>query len=277
MEEVWKYIDGYAEDYQVSNLGRVRSFKNDKFGKLLSTSISHKGYERVRLYDRGSKMFSVHRLVVQAFISNYNNLPQVNHINGIKTDNRVENLEWCTNLENIHHARKNNLVPDVIGDNNPNVKINSNIVEEIINRYNSGETAKHIAGYFNITLSHTRSIIYGTSWKDKTKKITRRDDRSNWTEEHRVNSLKEKFKNGKSKAIKPVEQYTLNGNKLGVFRSLNDASISTGVPRTSINSYLLQTKFYNKDKTSYITLKHAGGFIWKYADLTLSEFLKLCK
>lgn len=117
--EVWKdiIIEGF-EGYQVSNLGRVRSFdriskgKNDSQrlvkGRVLIQQKLKNGYLRVGLCD-GIKMtkFLVHRLVAQAFIPNPNNLPQINHKSEVKTDNRVENLEWCDHKYNNNYGTVN--------------------------------------------------------------------------------------------------------------------------------------------------------------------------
>ena len=106
MDEVWKSIKNYENKYFVSNLGRI---KNNK-GIILKPQNSH-GYLRYTLWKNNkNKLFLGHVLVMKAFkpLKNYDNL-EINHINGIKNDNRLINLEWCTHKENMQHAVKNNL------------------------------------------------------------------------------------------------------------------------------------------------------------------------
>jgi hypothetical protein len=107
MEEIWKDIDGY-DDYKISNLGRIRSFKPVAYkcvDGILKQSISKGGYCVVGLQKNGNrKGFLVHRLVAIAFISNPENKKTVNHKNGIGSDNHVDNLEWNTSSENILHS-----------------------------------------------------------------------------------------------------------------------------------------------------------------------------
>lgn len=135
MKEIWKWIYGYENMYQVSNFGRVRSVDRyvycevspnklqHIYGKVLKQGTNHKGYPIVYLSKDGKqKTITVHRLVALTFIENPLNLPQVNHIDGDKTNNQVNNLEWCDNSYNQIHAHKTGLFPkyeDTIGWGRP--------------------------------------------------------------------------------------------------------------------------------------------------------------
>lgn len=97
MNEIWKDIKDYEGLYQVSNLGRVMSLKyNHGDNKCILNGGKSRGYLTVLLYKGDRRKYLVHRLVAEAFLPNPDGLPCVNHKNEDKTDNRVENLEWCT-------------------------------------------------------------------------------------------------------------------------------------------------------------------------------------
>lgn len=117
MEEIWKDITGYEGSFEVSNLGNFRS--KDRFvpcrwghmrkypGKSLKTETIVEGYQRIVLMKNAIKRrYMCHRLVAQEFIPNPENKPYINHINGDKSDNRVINLEWCTQSENELHSHR---------------------------------------------------------------------------------------------------------------------------------------------------------------------------
>lgn len=105
MEEIWKDVKGFEGVYQVSNNGRVRSLRRNI---ILRQGITRKGYKMVILCTNNiPKNYSIHRLVAEAFLPNPNNLHFVNHKDENKTNNCVDNLEWCTPEHNCNHGTRN--------------------------------------------------------------------------------------------------------------------------------------------------------------------------
>lgn len=112
MIEIWKPIRNYENRYLVSNLGNIKSLRRNK---ILVPIIQSNNYCYINLCVNGkNKSCRIHRLVAEAFIPNPNNLPCVNHKDGNKQNNNVDNLEWCTNKYNSQHAYKNNMVQKTI-------------------------------------------------------------------------------------------------------------------------------------------------------------------
>ncbi len=130
MKEIWKDIPDYEGLYQISNLGNVRSIKNDIY--TLKQNDDGKGYKKVRLCKNGKiKSFRVHRLVAQAFIDNPNNYPEVNHKDYNRSNNAIYNLEWSNRKDNMEYSVKANRFHNkpVICKNNNTVIIFNSIEE----------------------------------------------------------------------------------------------------------------------------------------------------
>lgn len=127
-EELWKDIEGYEGLYQVSSSGRVKRVKS---GRILKPGLNQKGYEIVSLSKNNTKsMKRVNRLVAQHFIPNEHNLPQVNHIDENKRNNKVSNLEWVTSHQNANYGNRNRKLANV--NNKPVMGINLRTGEKII-------------------------------------------------------------------------------------------------------------------------------------------------
>ena len=166
-QEIWKDVVGYEGTYQISSIGRVKSSTT-----ILKIATNYLGYHHLRLgsiKNKNKKSFTVHRLVAIAFIDNPYNYNEVNHINGIKTDNRLENLEWCTRKENMQHALKNGLWEIRFGENARNVKITENDVIEIRRLFSlksqNGLTCQKIADKYGMSYSGINEIVNRKTWK----------------------------------------------------------------------------------------------------------------
>ena len=147
MKEIWKPIKNY-ENYEISNFGNVRV----KIYKTLKQEQINNEYLRVQI---SKKHFSVHRLVAEAFIPNIENKPQINHKNGIKTDNNVNNLEWATASENMEHRYR--ILGQKMGKEgkNPYAKAVIQIKEgKIINVFESQISAEKFTGIDHTTISN---------------------------------------------------------------------------------------------------------------------------
>lgn len=172
--EVWIDVLGYESQYAISNFGNVMSkerpvwyplnggFIMTKPAKILKFGTTPAGYFRCNLCKDGiRKEFLIHRLVGIAFVPNPFNLPQINHINGIKKDNRPENLEWTDQKRNVNHAYEIGLNKKVFGEETSNAKITNKIAIEI---FNSKETSKALSEKFDLCVQSINSIKRGAAW-----------------------------------------------------------------------------------------------------------------
>lgn len=248
MEEIWKPIENY-DDYMISNLGNVKSYKRSN-GTLLKPFIRGENrnpknghYKAVRLANGdGEKDFSIHRLVAKAFINNPNNLPQVNHINGNKEDNRVDNLEWCDNSYNIWHSY--------------NVLNNSNGVSREVYQYT--KDGQFINGYESILKASIELSIDNSSiWECCNK---RRKSAGNFIWRYKGDVSDLIFKSDREKKVLMISKYL---EVIDSFDSIRDASMKHKLNASNITGCCIGRRGF----------KTVGGYLWRYEnDFDETEF-----
>lgn len=173
MEEIWKDIPHFP-GYQASTEGRIRSI--DRFitkrgtktpiflkGKVLSQMDNGHGYKFVRLRrdtDRKIKIHYVHRLVLEAFVSEHDeHQTDVNHLDGDKSNNRLDNLEWCNMSENMLHAYNTGL--HVSGESHPQAKYSAELISIIKSRHANGERVCDLSREYGIPHQYVSGILHG--------------------------------------------------------------------------------------------------------------------
>lgn len=160
--EVWKPVKGYEGYYEVSNQGRVKSLVGWNGHKYVNREKIISGWKQktskdgsyqrfvVRLKKNGKgKELKVHRITAEAFIPNIGNKPNINHIDGNPLNNKVENLEWCTQKENVEHAVKTGLIKVSAYQNK----------EELIELYKEGHSIKELSKRFVSNEKSVRNVL----------------------------------------------------------------------------------------------------------------------
>lgn len=237
--EIWKDIPNYEELYQVSNIGRVKSLCKSNVQKnrwnlpvkifrserILKPRKSRAGYIRVTLTKHGQhKSYFVHRLVGYSFIENPKNLPFINHKDEDKTNNQVENLEWCTAKYNSNYgtsiertAQKNRENGDVVFQYGKD--------GTFIGSYKNAQEAKRI---LLLKSEHINECC--KNFKSSNGYLWRREK-----DGYKYGENIEPFRNSR---FVQVIQYSKDGRKVAKYDSVLEASQKTGIPQTSIyNAY----------------------------------------
>lgn len=179
-EEIWKEIPLSGGIYYVSNLCNIKSidhyvlmkpglFRIQK-GRMIKLHKSRKGYIMCSIKKNGKNFHtSIHRLIAICFIPNIHNKDQVNHINGIKDDNRIGNLEWCTNRENIIHAYSNDLIKVNKGEKHHNSKITDMDELTIFYKRKNGASYKSLSLEYGLSIQAIQKRVINNLNKNKTK------------------------------------------------------------------------------------------------------------
>ena len=232
--EIWKSIPEYEGMYEVSNLGRVRSLDREEFyynehgtkcvrfrtGMILNPDIGNNGYPRVRLRNKeNTKKMLVHRLVAFAFIYNENVDTDIiiNHKDSNPSNNRVDNLEWCTQQYNIKYSYVCGNSSNV-GSKHPQSTITEDIAKEIYILGHSGKyTNIELAATFNVNKQMINNIKIGHTWSHITKNIV--IEKIKYKRGHRIKTDRGEIFNSISEASEKVGvasigiRKCLNGNR----------------------------------------------------------------
>jgi hypothetical protein len=173
--EKWANVNRFEGIYMVSNLGNVKSLARIiDYGKIkalrperiLKHSVDSGGYKYCILSKgKVKKTIKIHRIVAEAFIPNPLNKPCVNHMDGKKQNNNLNNLEWCTHKENVVHAYKNNLNSGIKGEKSHLSKLKLADIKKIRSIYNKGGISQLNLGIlFNISQTQVSRIVNNTNW-----------------------------------------------------------------------------------------------------------------
>jgi hypothetical protein len=167
MKEIWKDIEGFEGIYQASSFGNIKSLKRGGklYDRILKPAINHSGYYIVVLCKNGIMYAKIlHRIIAKTFIPNPLNKPTVNHINGIKTDNRIENFEWATRKEQSIHSYSK--LPNTNQlETHHKAKLKNKDIPKIFEMNKNGVSHKDISKIYNVHPSQICRIINGKRWK----------------------------------------------------------------------------------------------------------------
>ena len=254
MEEIWKDVVGYEGRYKVSNLGNILSMKyrGHDVVHLMRPTTHYNGYKMVSL-GRAKKIRFVHVLVAEAFVDNPNGKPFVNHIDGNKTNNRVDNLEWVTCLENIQHAIKTGLrdprnVPRRYGADNHASKpvLQYDAQGNFVKKWGGQSEAARFMGCrsceINAALDRSTRTCCGFMW------ISCEKDAPESSIARKIQPFQNRLTQRK------ILQFTMNGEFVREWSGAREITASgLFVARSAVDCCK------GHQKTAY-------GYVWKYAD-----------
>lgn len=168
-QELWMPIKGYEGLYAVSNKGRIKSFNisNYRNRELIMSPILHKtGYEIIGLTKKGKqRLFRLHRLVALHFCKKEDGCNVVNHLNGVKTDNKSENLEWTTVSGNTKHSFKMGLQKPRVGEESTSAILSKKEILEIRSKYEAGGyTHLELSNIFCVSRTNISLIVNRKRW-----------------------------------------------------------------------------------------------------------------
>ena len=178
-ESIWRPVEGYEGIYEVSSAGEVKSLPRLKYcghkgsppqkveGRILKVSEDRLGYSRVKLSKNGtSKLKYLHRIIASAFIENITEKTEVNHIDGDKSNNMLNNLEWVNRSENMKHNFSIGISNGHRGEDNNKAKLSWDSVKQIRKLYFDGVSQKELSKKFEVTTANISCIVNHKTWKE---------------------------------------------------------------------------------------------------------------
>lgn len=242
IEEIFKpiFINGIETQYEISNKGNVR---NSNTGKILQPEVSNCGYLRVGIYYvKDNRRYyihgSVHRLVAIAFIPNPDNLPEVNHKDGNKTHNWVENLEWSSSSDNDYHAYATGLKKKIYGENSHLHKYSRDTIEKACKLMESGKyVLREISEMTEVPVPMLGKVRLRKSWCNVSKNY------------HIENCKRSHWYDGSHYSMRQMENVfrLLSENKLSIY----DISDRTGVSVATIRNVVTHRKGLKQYESLY--------------------------
>lgn len=276
MDEIWKDIEGYEGLYQVSNLGRIKITRNGKERITIGVLDKTTGYRKFSLHNHGKeKKFLVHRLVAKVFIPNIDNKPEIDHINTIRDDNRVDNLRWVTRKENRNNPISlEHLRIAFTGENSPHYgkkrseatkrKISQALKQSPLNHGRTGILCKNSRPVYQYDL--LGNYIAGYAGQAEASRITgiKQGDISNacngkvntaggylWRKT-RTDKIEVNIDYKKSIRNRAVLQYDKHNNLIKEWRTVAEISQTLGFRANTIRACCSGQ------------IKISNGYIWKY-------------
>ena len=255
--EIWKPCPEFENKYLISSHGRIMgigSYNTCKKGELLKQHKKHgrNGYMQVRIYDSGrAKTFETHVLVARAFIPNPQNLPMVNHIDEDKTNNHVENLEWCTNQYNIAYSHSKAV--DVYTKNGNFIETLNSISEAAI-KYDTDTSG------ISACCKRKNGTLKGYQFRYKGDPFVPKPPVSSRTERRRLFGVKPR-----EFYFVAIDDYLTNGTFIKTWINVSSASKEYGIPTTNISKCC---KGQLKTTGGHIFLRHGDNIDNRLVSIT---------
>lgn len=260
--EIWKDVPNYEGYYQVSSFGNVRSINRiekggygcDRIrkGKDLKFKKNWNGYYNVTLRKNSiRKVHDVHRLVAIVHVPNPENKSQVNHFDGVKTNNRASNLKWCTGAENMQHAHQTGLMRLPIGEDHVLSKLTES---DVLFIRNSDLSIKELSDKFNVNFLTVRNILSGKNWKHVGGKIVEFGKRNTMCESD-VIEIRRLYSEENLSQKEIAEMFSIRRNSVSMivtgvkWKNVGGNITKDGVVRGGIR----RSKLSEKDKEDIIT------------------------